>query len=283
VHAAAARQVAIFMDFPDHPVPVSGDADRIQQIVWNLVNNAVKFTGPGGVAAVRVRNDGGPVHIEVADTGIGIRADFLPYVFDRFRQEDSAASRQRGGLGIGLALVKQLAALHGGSVVAASEGEGRGATFTVVLPEAQATQNPPIGEPAAAAPVPAQPPGSLEGITVVVVDDDPDTRALSSRFLGDLGAAVVCAADVEQGVRDVERHRPHVVLCDIHMPGADGYEFLARVRSLGLASEVPVVAFSALARPEDRKRAIDAGFARYLTKPIVPTDLTNVVADVARS
>jgi PAS domain S-box-containing protein len=280
VHAAAARQVEIRTDFPDHAVSVSGDADRIQQVVWNLVNNAVKFTGVGGAATVRVWHDGAAVHIEVADSGIGIRPAFLPYVFDRFRQEDSA-SRVGGGLGIGLAVVKQLTTLHGGTVHAASDGEGRGSTFTVVLPESQASLAYPATVPPVEPSVPPEPPASLSGITVLVVDDDADTRALASQFLGDLGATVFAAASVEQGLIDVVRRRPDVALCDIHMPGADGYQFLAQVRGNPASRALPVVAFSALARAEDRDRAMAAGFTRYLTKPIVPAELTHTVAVIA--
>jgi PAS domain S-box-containing protein len=284
VHAAAAKQIRIRTAFPPGPVTVSGDADRLQQVMWNLMTNAVKFTGANGTVTVAVRRRGAQIDTEVSDTGIGIPEAFIPFVFDRFRQGDASTTRGASGLGIGLAVVKQLVTLHGGTVTAASAGEGCGATFVVTLPESlgvplqylEPSQRGPREGPAADTPS-----FSLDGVTVLVVDDDPDTRALASRFLGELGARVVTVADVDSAMREIARDRPQVALCDIHMPGEDGYRFLARLRAEGLGDALPVVAFSAFARPEDRDRALAAGFRHYLTKPVVPGELTRVVARTA--
>jgi len=222
------------------------------------------------------------VEVSVVDSGVGIRAEFLSFVFERFRQADASTTRRHGGLGLGLAIVKQLVELHGGAVRVHSDGEGKGATFTVSLPAAlEVPPDAPI-----TARVPSSPPPSfksfdLSGLVVVVVDDEPDARALVARVLSECGADVAVAVGAEDALAMAERSRPNVVVSDISMPDVDGFELLRRLRALGpeRGGDVPVIALTAFAREEDRVRTLDEGFASHLTKPI---DLSNLVATVAK-
>ena len=269
--------------------PVAGDPDRLQQVVWNLVNNAVKFTPAGGRVEVRLaRAAGDGVEIAVSDTGAGVEPEFLPYVFDRFRQADAATTRAHGGLGLGLAIVRQLVELHGGTVAVSSEGAGRGATFAIRLPAMplspqRATPAPARLYAAAAAPAGALDCEILSGLRVLVVDDEGDARELFARTLSECGARVLTAASAAGAMDALERERPDVLLADIGMPGEDGYELIARVRSLPpeRGGRTPAAALTAYARGEDRLRALRAGFQIHLPKPVKAAELISVIAGLA--
>jgi PAS domain S-box-containing protein len=268
--------------------PVSGDPGRIQQVVWNLLSNAIKFTGRGGTVTVRAARVASHVEISVEDTGIGIAPDFLPYVFERFRQADGSTTRASGGLGLGLAIVKQLVELHGGTVHAASGGADRGATFTVSLP-LMAVEPAGIGPAARGVSRDVAPHDfrevDLTGVSVVVVDDEPDARELVAIVLGRCGARVVTAGSAAEALAAIEDVRPHVLVSDIGMPAVDGYELLRRVRELGgdRGGAVPAIALTAFARSEERTLALRAGYLVHLPKPVEPTELAATVAAVSRA
>jgi PAS domain S-box-containing protein len=266
---------------------VYADPGRLQQVVWNLLSNAVKFTPRGGRVEVRLRRLDEQLEIEVSDTGQGIGTEFLPHVFERFRQADAGSARQHGGLGLGLAIVRHLVELHGGSVSVQSEGVGRGATFIARFPlvaaEPEASAAPEPGSPAVhpdrSAPIEREP--SLEGVHVLVVDDELDARELLRSLLQSCGARVSTAASADEAARTLRDARPDLLVSDIGMPGQDGIELIARVRASGPASggSIPAVALTAFARPEDRARALSAGFSAYLTKPV---DLSLLLRTLAR-
>lgn len=277
--AASARQVHVHHEPPPSPVLVTGDSERLQQVFWNLLVNAVKFTEAGGKVGVQVDQADGFHRVCVSDTGQGIRPDFLPHVFDRFRQADGSTTRRHSGLGIGLALVRQLVELHGGSVHAASCGEGCGSTFTVHLPmlravpEATAAQE--ISSPSlVSAPDVAGP------VKVLVVDDDADAREVASLFLQGAGARVITAASSDEALHLVRAERPDVVVADIGMPGTDGYAFIRAVRALprDQGAETPAVALTALVRDEDRRHALEAGYHSHLSKPVTREALIGTVS-----
>jgi PAS domain S-box-containing protein len=280
---------------------VMGDAARLQQIVWNLLSNAIKFTPAGGRVELRAERAGEYVRIVVSDTGKGIHPEFMPYVFDRFRTRDSSSSRRSGGLGLGLALVKHLAELHGGKVEVASEGVGRGSTFIVTLPLAAESEVNAAEPPALAAAVGANagtqtndetvaPAGlTIAGIRVLVVDDQEDARAMLAEFLGHCGAVVTTASSGAEALTIISDPpggaRPDVLLCDIAMPGEDGYTALRRMRALeearGVAASqrIPAIALTALAGAKERLRALSAGFRFHIAKPVDPVELMYVIAN----
>ena len=278
---AEAKRIEIETELGDHPALVSGDAHRLQQIVWNLLSNAIKFTPPGGKVRIRTFEDVTHVHLEIADNGQGIRGDFLPHVFERFRQADSSTTRQHGGLGLGLAIVRHLVDIHGGSVLANSEGEGRGAIFTVTLPllsseglaatDAQKTSSD-LKQ--------TQP--ELNGVHVLLVDDDAGTREMISAALNERRARVTAVASAQEALSEIKRARPDVLVSDIAMPVQDGYQLIEQIRALELnqAKTIPAVAITAYAREEDRRRALAAGYQSYLPKPIEPAELIAVVAEL---
>ncbi|MFT3785351.1 MAG: ATP-binding protein [Tepidisphaeraceae bacterium] len=266
-HAAEAKGIKLDVTINEpEPLTVRGDANRLQQVVWNLLSNAVKFTPAAGRVGVQVRRDasGSGVRIEVADNGAGISADFLPFVFDRFRQADSSMSRRHGGLGLGLSIVKQLVELHGGEVEARSEGLGHGSTFMVRLPLSRADS----ARQASCESDEGTHQADLEGIRVLVVDDERDARELIRSVLEGHRAAVQTAGSVRESILILDRDRPDVVLTDLGMPDEDGYELLRQVRDRDHLQNVPVVALTAFARAEDRTAAITAGFDDHLPKPI---------------
>jgi PAS domain S-box-containing protein len=282
---AAARAKGIRLEPTIHPAvpPILGDSGRLQQVLWNLLSNAVKFTPSGGRVFMRLDRTASHARITVRDTGQGIRSSFLPYVFDRFRQAETSAARSHGGLGLGLAIVRHLVELHGGAVEARSEGEGRGATFTVLLPfqppmlESRSTQRHPAG-------VEGEPLAALDGITVLIVDDDGDTRALLRAMLEGSGAVVSTAASTREALSAISLAKPDVLICDIGMPGQDGYELIRQVRQLPEKQHgsIPAVALTAYARREDVGRAIQAGYQVHLAKPVDPQGLARVVAALGR-
>ena len=283
--AAEARGIRLTSALDPTVGPVVGDPHRLQQVVWNLLSNAIKFTGRNGRVQVRVARVDSHVEITVADTGSGIAAEFLPHVFDRFRQADASSTRGAGGLGLGLAIVKQLVELHGGAVRAASPGTGGGATFSVELP-LMAIHGEPSEE--RLPPVPRRFPSvefkqlDLRGVKVVVVDDEVDARDLIARVLGECHAEVSAAGTAAEALAVIEAERPHVLVSDVGMPGVDGYQLLRLVRELGHArgGGVPAIALTALARTEDRTRALHAGFLVHVAKPVEPAELVAAVAAV---
>ena len=258
--------------------PVVGDSHRLQQAFWNVLSNALKFTGPEGEITVTLRSQLGRVEFEVSDTGVGIRRDVLPFVFDRFRQADSSMSRSHGGLGLGLAIVRHIVELHGGTVRAASAGEGQGATFTIQLPIAEVAATPPIR----ASVQPREPTVAprLTGRTILVVEDHADARELIAAVLESAGARVLLASSAEDAIDQVGRIRPDVLLTDLGLPGEDGYGLLRRFQVLH--PDAPAVALTAYARSTDRDRALAHGFQRYLVKPIEPSELVDQLASIFR-
>jgi PAS domain S-box-containing protein len=264
---------------------VRADSGRIQQVAWNLLANAVKFTPPGGTIELRLARDGSQLEITVSDTGEGISPQFLPHVFERFRQADASTTRRHGGLGIGLSLVKHLVELHGGTVEARSPGPGRGASFIVSLPAIAPRQDrhlasAPAGSAAADAVAFNRSTIDLTGITALVVDDEADTRELIGRLLREHDAQVFTAASADQGIELLNAQRPHVLVSDIGMPGKDGYQLIREIRSQarpGLG-QTPAIALTAFARSEDQAHALLAGFQVHLTKPIEPRELLLRVA-----
>jgi signal transduction histidine kinase/CheY-like chemotaxis protein len=260
----------------DRSAMVAGDADRLQQVVWNLLSNSIKFTQAKGHVEVALERVNTHAQIVVRDTGIGISDAFLPHVFDRFRQADSTSTRAYGGLGLGLALVRHLVELHGGTVEASSRGEGLGATFTVRLPVAVAVAA--TGHRSAPAlrlsdkdPSEYGAGRELEDLCVLVVDDEEDARDLIETVLVQCGATVLTAASAEKALAAIEREKPDVLVCDIGMPGEDGYALIGKVRALagGRGADLPAVALTAYARETDRQRALGAGFQVHLPKPIM--------------
>jgi PAS domain S-box-containing protein len=267
---------------------ITGDPTRLQQVVWNLLSNAIKFTPKGGWVQVRLAAIDSHVEIEVADNGEGIRPDFLPYVFDRFRQADGTTTRQHSGLGLGLAIVRHLVELHGGSVRARSEGEGRGAVFSVRLPVAAvrpkaAGQGGDGDDPAhARRALAGESMLPLSGLHVLVVDDETDARELVAAVLTESGARVVAVGSVAEALRAVERQRPDVLVSDIGMPSEDGYCLMRQLRAMEkTVGRIPAAALTAYATVQDRTRALFAGYSSHLPKPIDPAELTAVVANLA--
>jgi PAS domain S-box-containing protein len=267
--------------------PISADPGRLQQVMWNLLSNAIKFTPRGGKVQVLLQRVDAQVELSVADTGCGVKPEFMPHLFERFRQVDNPTTRHHGGLGLGLSIVKSLVELHGGTVTATSAGDNQGTTITVTLPLTVVYQ--PDGDARAhpTSSLPREPSDfvsmELAGLTVLVVDDQPDARELILRVLEDCSARVLTAGSAEEAVPLVESGRPDVLITDIGMPGADGYELLRRVRELGPArgGRVPAIALTAFARSEDRTRALRSGFMVHVSKPVDPSELVATIVAVA--
>jgi signal transduction histidine kinase/ActR/RegA family two-component response regulator len=262
--------------------PVVGDPTRLQQIVWNLLSNAVKFTPKGGRVDVHLSRVNSHVEIVVTDSGIGIAAETLPHVFERFRQADSSTTRAYGGLGLGLAIVKQLVELHGGSVRATSEGPGQGTSFIVALPLHVVRADPSREHPQSDLVSPPPVPLSLSGIRVLVVDDEPDARELLKVTLESRDAIVVTAASADEALERIGAERPDVIVSDIGMPGKDGYALIneVRARPVDAGGRTPAIALTAFARSEDRTRAMLAGFQVHMAKPIAIEELIATVASL---
>jgi signal transduction histidine kinase len=268
---ATARDIQLAVELPARPLVVQGAPLRLQQVVWNLLSNAVKFTPRGGRVRVRVWSEGGEARVEVSDTGVGIAPEFLPHVFDRFRQADGSTTRLYGGLGLGLAIVRALAELHGGWVVAESEGEGRGARFTFGLPCAVAAELEGEPEPEAV------PESDEECVPVLVVDDSTETLELLETLFTHRGYEVFGAGSAAEAVRRASERRPGLIISDISMPGMDGYALLAELRRMPGLEAVPAIALTGHAMDEDRARALAAGFAVHIPKPVDPDELLRVV------
>ena len=285
--AAEAKEIAIV----DARIAVGprmtilADADRLQQIFWNLLTNALKFTPKGGIVEVSAERAGSEVTIAVVDSGEGIEPEALPFVFDLFRQADSSTTRRHGGLGLGLTLVRQLTTAHGGVVSAASTGPGQGATFTVRLPARAmapailaSTRRAPTRSDAGGADISLR----LDGLVILVVDDEEDARNLIGEMFREVGAVVHFASSAEEGEAQVKNVRPDVIVSDIGMPHADGHAFLRRVRAMPqeMGGRTPAIALTAYSRVEDGQRALAAGFQRHVTKPVAPADLIAIVANL---
>jgi signal transduction histidine kinase len=258
--SAEQQQVELAVTLAEQPLIVSGEPVRLQQIIWNLLSNAVKFTEPGGRVHLRTEMTDGEARVVVTDTGIGIPADFLPHVFDRFRQADGTRTRRYSGLGLGLAIVDALTKLHKGHVAAESEGAGRGARFTFTLPRVAQTAH-------AAGPQTDAAPESMRQ-RVLVIDDAPDTLELLHTLFEQKGSLVVSAASAAEALKLAAEHPPSIIISDIGMPGMDGYELLAALRRNPRLARIPAIAISGYAMEEDRARALRAGFAAHLPKPI---------------
>ena len=284
--AANAKEIRIHKVLDSLTAPVTGDPARLQQVVWNLLANAVKFTPRGGQVQVLLERVNSHVEISVIDTGIGIKPEFLPHVFDRFSQADTSTTRRYAGLGLGLAIVKRLVEMHGGSIRAKSPGEGQGATFTVALPitvvhpdRPEPPKVRPRGNSGAARD--AYQDRALAGLKVLVVDDEPDARQVLRRALSDCHAEVIAAASAAEALESITKSRPDVLVCDIGMPDEDGYDLIQQVRANPATRDIPAAALTAFARPEDRKRSLLAGFQAHIAKPVDPAELTAVVASLA--
>jgi CheY-like chemotaxis protein len=266
---------------------ISGDADRLQQVVWNLMSNAVKFTPAGGRVDVRLERLNSHVELTVSDTGAGIHPEFLPYVFERFRQADAGVTRKTGGLGLGLAIVRHIVEMHGGTVDAASPGPGKGATFRVRLPLAMARRE---GvdrrreHPRAEQRDPLKGLGDLQGVRVLAIDDEEDALTLLRVVLESAGAEVSTARSPVSALARIESLRPQALVVDLGMPEMDGFEFIGRVRASPQASvrEIPAAALTAFARSEDRTKALRSGFEMHLAKPVDPGELVASVATLVR-
>jgi CheY-like chemotaxis protein len=252
-------------------------------VVWNLVSNAIKFTQRGGRVEVLLQELGPNALIRVTDSGIGIRPDFLPYVFDRFRQAESTLTRSHGGLGLGLSIVRNLVELHGGTMEVDSQGEGMGATFTVRLPLRAELAEDPLDQTGISKPRSWSVPDRLTGVRVMIVEDEDDTRELLVTALEQCGAEVVAFATVSEALDSFERRAPDVLLSDLGVPGEDGYSLIRKVRARpsSLGGDVPAAALTAYVRAEDRRQALAAGFQAHLPKPIDPSDLVATVARLA--
>jgi len=252
--------------------PIQGDPNRLQQIVWNLLSNAVKFTPRKGKIDVALARKHLSAEITVTDTGQGIASSFIPHIFERFSQADASTARKHGGLGIGLSIVKQLTELHGGKISVQSEGEGRGATFRVTLPNEANGSKPSANKQKEAVRLSTNNAAAarLLGVNVLVVDDDPDARLVIARLLGDCGATVITASSAAEGMELLAGAKPDLLISDIGMPERDGHDFIRDVRDRNTASynRIPAMALTAFARPEDRTRALFAGFQVHVAKPI---------------
>lgn len=265
-----------------------GDSSRLQQVVWNLLSNAIKFTPSGGRIEVKLERAGRNLRIRVSDSGQGIHPDFLPFIFERFRQADGTTTRQHGGLGLGLAIVRHLLELHGGTIEADSAGEGKGASFIVELPLAPV---PPRNREPGRAAVGVQLKNGADGhssslpalndMQVMLVDDDPDTLQILSVMLVESKANVQTATSVSEAMEVLEWYKPDVVVSDLAMPGEDGYSLIARIRAVENGNQIPIVALTSYVRVEDRARALSAGFNMFVPKPVEPDELIAAIANLA--
>jgi len=286
--AAEAKGVRMQKVMDTGLISIPGDPVRLQQVIWNLLSNAIKFTPRGGRVQIRSERVNSHLEIVVSDTGQGISPDFLPHVFDRFRQADQKTSRQHGGMGLGLAIVRHLVELHGGNVSAASDGEGKGSTFIVRLPISPIYKVDSTGarvHPAARDLLPAnEATERLDGLRILVVDDEPDTRDLLKQGLENCGANVRLAASAAEAVDSIVAEIPDILISDIGMPGIDGYDLIRQIRGLpaDAGGKIPAVALTAYTRVEDRLQALRAGYDMHVPKPVELAELVAVAASVVR-
>jgi PAS domain S-box-containing protein len=283
--SAALKNVELFPLIETPTPPVMGDATRLQQVVWNLLSNAVKFSSNGGHVEVVCRRNGSHVQIIVRDHGVGISPSFLGSVFDAFRQEDSGPARKKGGLGLGLAITRQLVELHGGRISVQSEGEGRGSTFTVVLPMTAVAAGSLAPPTRAEGETPNfECPEHVRGLRILVVDDEADSRALVAAILEKCECVVTTAGNVQAAIAALTAEVPDLLVSDIGMPGEDGFDLIRKVRALprALGGDIPAAALTAYARAEDRQRLLNAGYSIHLAKPVEPAELVAVVATLSR-
>jgi PAS domain S-box-containing protein len=282
--AAEAKDIRIRKILDSQAAPVTGDPTRLQQVIWNLLSNAIKFTSRGGKIEVLLERVNSHVEITVQDNGVGIKPEFLPVIFERFRQADSSTKRSYGGLGLGLSIVKHLVELHGGSVRAKSGGENQGATFIVSLPVASVRREERREHPTAVKPPPLDYKSiDLTGIKVLLVDDELDARKLVTNLLNQCKAEVRTAASADEGMQALGEFQPDVIVSDIGMPQKDGYDFIRDVRQLGAekGGKTPAIALTAFARSEDRTRVMMAGYQVHVTKPVEPQELLATVGSLA--
>jgi signal transduction histidine kinase/CheY-like chemotaxis protein len=279
--AAVAKRIDLRVDVARNIGTVLGDPGRLQQVMWNLLSNAVKFTPTGGTVQVLLSRDGQDVLIRVADSGIGISPEFLPHVFDRFRQQDASITRKHGGLGLGLSIARQLVELHGGTIAVASSGAHAGTTFTLRLPLAEPEEAAKPSAPAASGTAPQSgQQGDLAGVKVLLVDDAEDTLDVLQQILQHSGATIMAANSAGTALALLEREQPDVIVSDIGMPDVDGFELMRRIRrrSAGAGGAVPAIALTAFTRQDDRNKAMQAGFTDYLAKPVEPGALVAHIA-----
>ena len=291
--AADAKNIAIETSFDAEAGPVLGDANRLQQVVWNLLSNAVKFTPKNGRIEVALERVNSEVQVSVGDSGEGISNEFLPYVFDRFSQGDGKSTRSHSGLGLGLAIVRQLVELHGGTVKAHSDGPGRGATFKLQLPvlslnrvpgSKSALSDSTLTKAGVTDGLSIECPPRLDGVRVLVVDDDSDTRQMLKAVLSECQAEVITAASAAEAIKEIEQRKPDVLVSDLGMPEQDGYELIREVREMESAdhtARIPALALTAYAKAEDRVRALAGGYQVHLAKPVEPAEFVLVVANLA--
>ena len=285
--AADAKRIRIDMTLDRQHALLRGDIDRLHQVVWHLLSNAVKFTPKGGVIRLELSREESDLVLVVEDSGAGIAPDFVDHVFESFRQSDSSSSRHHGGLGVGLSIVRHIVELHGGSIEAKSSGLGGGATFVVKLP-VSALVSTTVGVSRFPAAKPEARnitvPAGLEGIRALVVDDEPDARELISYLLSTCGVEVRAAASATEALSELEQFAPHVILSDIGMPGEDGYALIRRIRTLpNEKKDIPAIAFTAFARNEDRARALVEGFNVHMAKPVEPAALIEAILNLVGS
>ena len=284
--AADAKGIHLHLVLDSETGLITGDPSRLHQVLWNLLSNAVKFTDRDGSIMIKMERVNSHVEIAVRDTGRGFAPEFLPLLFQRFQQAETGPSRAYGGLGLGLAIVRHLVELHGGSVSAVSAGEGQGACFTVMLPRAAVALPSPATERRhpSVGPLPElEKSTSLNGVRVLVVDDEPDSNEVVSAVLTYAGAEVRVGGAAAQGLEQLRQWTPHVIVSDIGMPGEDGYAFLAKVRAhSGEVGRIPAIALTAYATTDDRIRIFSSGFQAHIVKPIEPAELIAVVAGVAK-
>ncbi len=280
--AADAKGVQVEIILDPSVDQIDGDASRLQQVVWNCLSNAVKFTPTGGNVRVQLERHDSVARITVADTGAGIDPEFLPHVFGRFQQADGALTRSHSGLGLGLAIARHLVEIHGGTIEAASEGIGKGSTFTVMLPLSRGNKTAgsgelklPATEQAAAELLP-----NLGGLRILIIDDEADTRDLVRIVLESCGADVITAGSAREGLESLAGWNPHVLICDIGMPEEDGYSVIRKVRASAESAGLPAIALTAYVRVEDRMRALEAGYQMFLPKPVEAEELRSTVANL---
>jgi CheY-like chemotaxis protein len=283
--SAAAKDLSIDFASADEQCKLMADPERLQQVIWNLLSNAVKFSERGGRITVAMQRSASEVVLSVTDSGAGIDPAFLPFVFDRFKQADSSSTRRVGGLGLGLAIVRHLVELHGGRAEAKSEGEGKGATFSITLPlrplgAAHTPEPSPLATPSPC--TTSTPVARLAGTRVLVVEDESDGRELLEAVLSSAGADVRTAASATEGLDLLQRFRPHVLVSDIGMPEEDGYSFIVRVKALpGSVGAIPSIALTAFTRTQDKAKALAMGFTTHVGKPVNPDELVATVANLA--